>query len=82
MVERTINALKGFRAVATRLPQDGPVGGGVLVRDVEHTGTVWAFGLAEEVGDLQELAQLLQDVARALTTGKPDEPHTPTTRDR
>ncbi len=27
------------------------VGGRVFVRDVEHAGTEWAFGLAEKMGD-------------------------------
>ncbi|MER7468118.1 YafY family protein [Streptomyces sp. NPDC097981] len=38
-------------------------------------------GSPELAPHLKEFAQLLQDVARALTTSEPDEPHTPTTQD-
>ncbi|KOU52648.1 hypothetical protein, partial [Streptomyces sp. WM6378] len=40
-------------------------------------------GSPELAPHLEEFARLLQDVARALTTtGEPDEPHVPTTKDR
>ncbi|MEH6373823.1 transcriptional regulator [Streptomyces sp. KLMMK] len=64
-----------------------------LTADTPRRIALQLFDLAPEPGStfqgnpelaqhLEEFAQLLQDAARALTASEPDEPHTPTTKNR